>query len=136
MLTTAILFCLTQVPTWHTADTIQNGGDKTFTLSGTRAGQRYVLKVRAVCVPTPKWTWRGRQWTDRNHAKVFGADFRVSFNGGDARLIDVGDRKPETTELAFTAPTDDATLRVWDQWEQPKSVPCVVDGLEVSERTS
>ncbi len=80
MLTTALVLCLTQVSTWHTADTIQNGGD--------------------------------------------------------ARLLDVGDRTPETTELAFTAPTDDVTLRVWDQWEQPKSVPCVVDGLEVSERTS
>jgi hypothetical protein len=101
-------------------------------LSGTRRGQPYVLRARGVCTHRPEWVWRGA-WVDRRRrGSSFGADFRASFGDPrERRILNLGENTAESTELTFTALTDDVVLRVWDDWVMPPAVQCVVDGLEV-----
>lgn len=120
---------------WRTDDVLGKGVNRTLVAKGTRAGQRYRFHATGVC----KWEGTpiyflggppGRMF--RRSSSIFGIDFRVQFGAtGERQLLNVGSSRPEETNLEFVADTDDAQIRVFDNWDLPKGVVCTIEGLEV-----
>lgn len=114
---------------WSTSELVEKGGDKTFTATGTRKGHRYLFRARGFCA------WQGISlWglvTRQRIGRIFGIDFRVTFGAAERKIMNVGERKPEQTELELVADSDDVAIRITDSWPLPAGVYCVVDGIEV-----
>ena len=117
---------------WRTTEVVEKAGDKTFTATGTKKGGEYLFRARGVCAwpSITLWTHLGPVRRQRI-ADIFGIDFQVTFGGGERQFMNVGSRRPELTELKFTADSDDVKIRIRDAWELPDKVFCTVDGIEV-----
>ena len=116
---------------WQTADQLEKGTNRTFVAVGTQKGGRYLFRARGVC-DVKVWTHTGRGWTIRSQSeRIFGIDFRVTLGSGAKQILNVGDKKPEQTELAFVADRDDVPIHIQDSWELPEKVSCTIDGVEV-----
>ena len=114
---------------WQSSEALDKGANRTFVAVGTRRGTRYLFRARGVC-ETRVWTRNG--WTVRARSEsIFGIDFRITFGSGEKQVLNVGDKKPEQTELAFVADGDDVPIRIRDNWDLPEKVSCTVDGFEV-----
>lgn len=117
---------------WRATEIVEKGGDKTFVATGTKKGHAYLFRARGVCIYQSLSLWS--QWglvRRQRVGRIFGIDFRVTFGAGERQIMSVGERKPEQTELAFTADSDDVAIRIQDNWELPPQVSCTIDGIEV-----
>src|SRR6185295_5467514 len=117
---------------WSTSEVVEKAGDRTFVAAGTKKGERYVFHARGVCVwqSIALWTQFGPVRRARI-GRIFGIDFRVQFGAGEKKMMNVGERRPEQTELTFVADSDDVAIRITDAWDLPEKVLCTVDGIEV-----
>src|SRR4051812_3734581 len=68
---------------WSTNEVVEKGGDRTFTATGTRRGQRYTFRARGVCVwqSITLYTRYGLVRRERI-GEIFGIDFRVMLGSG------------------------------------------------------
>ena len=129
---------------WATPESLQKGGDRTFMALGTREGHRYIFRARGRCDRDPIVTLSTVAPLQGGPARglpiavirpqpepIFGIDFRVIFGSLPHRFLNMGEGKPEQTELTFIADRDDLPIRLSDHWELPKSVKCTVDNFEI-----
>jgi hypothetical protein len=117
---------------WRADDVVEKGGDKTFIAFGTRKGGHYVFRARRECTQQAVAVYTGYGVVWRRHSSdIFGIDFRITFGQGEKLIMNVGNRKPEQTELAFTATEDNVQIRIRDNWELPRTVSCLVDDIQV-----
>lgn len=117
---------------WHSPERIEKGASRTFVATGTRKGQKYLFRARGECRWLPRQIITRRGVIVRERAdRIFGIDFRVSFGSDERRIMSVGERAPQQTELTFIADRDDVPVHVFDSWDLPEQVVCSVDGFEI-----
>ena len=117
---------------WSSGERLEKGANRTFVVTGTRKGQKYLFRARGECRWLPLKVRTKHGFIDRERTeRIFGIDFRATLGSSDKQFLNVGERVPEQTEFTFVADRDDVPVHLEDAFQLPEHVICAIDGLEV-----
>jgi hypothetical protein len=119
---------------WKTSDHVDRGADRTFVAKGTKKGGAYTFRSAGFC--ERRRAYRRNGWVrsaplEDSHSMIFGIDFRVSIGGGDPQVLRTSDTDVETTEISFTSPSDDVSIRVFDKSDTTANLACHIRNIQV-----